>query len=173
MPPSVFIIDTSYLTELYEVPGRHATSFAPRVKARFDEAIAANGRLFVPFPALFEWANHVAHIHDGTERLTHAQKLHKEIHNVMNNVAGGPAWKVWGADKAAVARFEQSLLALIKNYAEQYANLSIGLTDSVMIHAAEELKAKYRTFGFPVHIWTKERRLKSHEPDPEPNPLLE
>jgi hypothetical protein len=36
---------------------------------------------------------------------------------------------------------------------------------------AERLKEKYRQQA-GVHIWTKDRRLKAREPDPEPDPFV-
>lgn len=41
-----------------------------------------------------------------------------------------------------------------------------------IIEEARRLKRKYNQPGDRVHIWTKDKKLKSHEPDAEPEPLV-
>lgn len=171
--PCILVLDTCYLMELYEVPHNHDPDFVRRVKARFKEAIIADARFYVPFPVLFEWANHIAHLNDGGSRHTHADALYQKVAAVVGISAGAPPWKIWGADASAVARFAESLKALTAEYAEQYAIQQIGLTDTALIQAARTLKqAQLSAFSMKVHIWTKDIRLKAHEPDKELEPLM-
>jgi hypothetical protein len=62
------VVDTSYLVELFEVPGHFKESFANEIKARFNIAMKQGNRLFIPIPVLFELANHITHVVDGQQR---------------------------------------------------------------------------------------------------------
>ena len=63
------------------------------------------------------------------------------------------------------------LLRLCDVYAQQLAVQGIGLSDTALIEEARRLKTKYNQPEDRVHIWTRDRRLKTHEPDAEPEPL--
>jgi hypothetical protein len=65
MSVTALVVDTSYLLELLKVPGRFDPAFSERVKQKFREAVAAGHRLYVPFPVIFELANHIALVRDG------------------------------------------------------------------------------------------------------------
>ncbi|HYO70657.1 MAG TPA: hypothetical protein VEU33_31720 [Archangium sp.] len=56
-------------------------------------------------------------------------------------------------------------------YAQEMAEQGIGLSDTSLIEQARRLRKKYNQPGDRVHIWTKDRRLKAHERDAEPEPL--
>jgi hypothetical protein len=60
-----------------------------------------------------------------------------------------------------------SLLELSGSFAEQYAIQGIGLTDAAVIDYARKLKASDagQTLGQKIHIWTRDKSLKAHEPD--------
>lgn len=67
----------------------------------------------------------------------------------------------------------EALRDLLRVFAEDYATLAIGLTDTSIIDTALGLKRKtYRNPQDKVHIWTKDRGLKAREPDSEENPYL-
>lgn len=50
------VIDTSYLLELFAVPGNTQLQAAKAVQAKFAQAFNSNAQLFVPLPVLFELA---------------------------------------------------------------------------------------------------------------------
>jgi hypothetical protein len=56
-------------------------------------------------------------------------------------------------------------------YAQEMAEQGIGLSDTSLIEEARRLRKKYNQPRDRVHIWTKDRRLKTHEPDAEPELL--
>lgn len=171
MQKSVLVLDTSYLLELYEVTQYHEPDFVRRLKARMKDAIRANCRFYIPFPVLFEWANHIADVKDGSCRWSHAQKLHEEVAACLVRSKPAPPWQIFGADANALVRFDAHLHSLLKDFASHYASQQLGLVDMAIMEAARSLKAT--TSSLSVHIWTKHAALKAYEPDPEPEPLLE
>ncbi len=48
----------------------------------------------------------------------------------------------------------------------------LSLTDTSIIREAHNYKKKRSSFGYKVHIWTRDRELKAREPDSERNPFL-
>ena len=63
--------------------------------------------------------------------------------------------------------------AFIRAFANDPRRLQMGLTKSDVVEIASRLKAKYgSSVGYMVHIWTRRRSLKAHEPDRERDPLL-
>ena len=66
---------------------------------------------------------------------------------------------------------DEGIKRLLRVFADEHARERIGLTDGSIIDEARRLKEKYGA-GARVHIWTKDRRLKAHEPDEEPDPFV-
>lgn len=52
----VYVVDTSYLCELFAVPHYSTKRDVIEVRRRFKEAIKAGRRLYVSLPAIFELA---------------------------------------------------------------------------------------------------------------------
>ncbi len=162
MSLTVLVIDTSYLTELYKVPSYFSPAAHAEVKARFDRALKTTSRFFVPFPAIFEVANHIVDGRDGRAVVPLAQRFVADV--LASFERASPFIITPHID-------EESLKALLRVFSGEHAHQRIGLTDGSMIEEARRLKKKYGTQA-QVHIWTKDRRLKAHEPDPEPNPFV-
>ena len=64
------ILDTSWLLELYKVPGYFKESRTPVVHEETDRLLKAGWELFVTAPVLFEVASHINHVRDGGRRHT-------------------------------------------------------------------------------------------------------
>ena len=62
------ILDTSWLLELYRVPGYFDESRTSTVQADTGAFIGSGGELFVTVPVLFEVASHITHVRDGRRR---------------------------------------------------------------------------------------------------------
>jgi len=58
------------------------------------------------------------------------------------------------------------LKTLLRVFSGEFAQQKIGLTDASIIAEARRLKSKYGKEA-RVHIWTKDVRLKAHEPNSE------
>ena len=160
---AVFIIDTSYLLEMFSVPGHSTNSSVIEIKKRLKNAIAQSSRLYVPLPCLFELANHIAHITDGRVRKRLAKKLYTTI---KSSVEDRMPWNITPSNGL------EELPYFFKIFAEEFVIQKIGLTDTTVIQETKRLKNKYKDARFVVHIWTKEKTLKAYEPDCEENPFL-
>jgi len=165
---TALVVDTSYLVELFKVPGKFSPDFAERVKERFGKAIQAGHRLYVPVAVIFEVANHIAHVRHSGDRKKLANLL---ADTVRSSVETGTPWTITPAPEDVLANLTQ-LLRLCDKYAKELASQGIGLSDTALIDQAGRLKAKYNQPGDRVHIWTTDGALKAHEPDPEPAPLV-
>ena len=156
----VYVIDTSYLDELYAVPGKSTEAHVGEVRSRFRNAIIQKGRFYVPVPCIFELGNHI-----GAKR-SHdlARKLLKDVEASLQDQ--GPWILTPNADFQVLSR-------LCRAFVGEFVQQAISLTDAFTIFEARRLKReRYKGKGFRVHIWTKDRSLKSHEPDREPDPFV-
>lgn len=162
-PAVVLVIDTSYLLELYHVPGYFNKTSAAAIKARFDTAIAQKSQLYVPFPVILEMANHIVDGRDDGPRKKLAELF---VAHVLESFENGQPFVI------TPALDEASLKELLQQFANEFAQQRVGLTDTSIIHEAKRLKQKYGA-SYNVHIWTKDRRLKANEPDSEPDPFVE
>ena len=73
------VIDTSWLVELYRVPGHCHQSRSSAVRAELGDVIEKGQRAWVPVPVLFELANHIAHVKDGNIRRDLSGRLASDI----------------------------------------------------------------------------------------------
>jgi len=161
---AIYLIDTSYLIELYKIPGESGESAIQEIHMRFEIAIINKSRLYVPLPCIFELGNHIAKIQDGRGRRELAQKLFLDV---KDSVETSKPWITLPS-----VEIGEALRRLCKAFSENYQRLRIGLTDSFIIEEANRLKRDQdNKFGFKVHIWTKDKALKTYEPDTEENPF--
>jgi len=167
MSITALVVDTSYLLELYRVPGKHEPAFSERVRERFRGAIDASHRLFVPFAVVFEVANHIARVRDWPSRRGLAEQLARVV---RASVEEGTPWVMTPANEDILTALT-ALLALLDRYADEWVRHGIGLSDAAILELARRLKAKYNQPGDRVHIWTRDQALKAREPDTEPEPL--
>ena len=64
-PLQVYLIDTSYLLELFEVPGCSTGEAVAQVKRRVSDAGRSGARLYVTWPSVYELASHISDVADG------------------------------------------------------------------------------------------------------------
>jgi len=157
--PAIFVLDTSYLVELFKVPG--FAQHPEKVKERYEIAIHNNSRFYVPLPCIFEFANHIAHVSDGNTRTDLGRKF---FGTVKSCVEDEHPWIITPSTGIEV------LPELARAFSEQYVIQEIGLTDTFIIQEADRLKKEKS--HFKVHIWTKDKGLKAYEPDTEENPFV-
>ena len=156
-----YVVDTSYLTELFSVPGFSDEAAGKEVWMRFHAAIEKGYNRYVPLPCLFELSNHIADERNGNKRRELAQKLYK---NIGESLGANGLWITTPAVSL------EDFLPLYKTFADEFAQQGVGLIDSFIIQEARILKKKYPEFK--VHIWTKDKALKTHEPDSEENAFV-
>jgi hypothetical protein len=174
----VIVIDTSYLLDLYGIPGSSKSNKVDQeaqdeITQRFENAIHNKDLLFVPLPCIFEVGNHIAKAYKKDQR-----KLAELFLTLIDSsVKEGVPWVITPTKDDIKFLLDEFLLELFKTFATEYAGKnikkegkreSIGLTDAFIIAEANRLKDKFQ--GRQVHIWTKEELLKDYEPDTEENP---
>jgi len=159
----VFIIDTSYLLELYKVPGRFNATSSLTIKEKFKAAAINKARFVVPFPCIFELANHIAHVQDGGQRGVLSGALFQAV---KSSLVQGDPWIIPPQKEQ-----NELLQSLCQIYYEETCCVGCGLTDTFIIEEAKHWKRKYNQVGYHIHIWTKDHNLKAFEPDHESNPF--
>lgn len=164
MSATVYVIDTSYLLELFGC-GRDSTKQTSKeVRKRFKEANKAGGRFFVPLPCLFELGDHIADVgHDELRR----QLVEKLVSTVKSSLAKKQPWTI-----TPTGTPDNVLPKLLERFALAATKQQIGLVDVFTWDEAVRLKTKLADFKARVHIWTNDRSLKGKEPDAESNPFL-
>ncbi len=161
--PTVFVLDTSYLCELYRVPGFHRAELPAQIEERIQ--IRAGDRFYVPLGCLYELCDHIGDVADGGRRHEIAGQV---VSDVETSLEDAFPWVIVPA-----ADVEHELLRLLRAFSDDSVRLEMGLTDSTVISEAERLKRKYpASLGYRVHIWTTDTTLKAYEPDREHDPLL-
>jgi hypothetical protein len=164
MSIAVYVIDTSYLVELFGC-GRFSNKTASGlVRKRFAAAINAGGRFFVPLPCLFELGNHIADVPNGALRQQLADYL---LNTVRESLKTSKPWTITPTGPP-----EEILPSLLARFVPLAAKQGIGLVDTFTLDEALRLKQKFEKYKARTHIWTNDRVLKRHEPDPELKPYL-
>jgi hypothetical protein len=165
----IFVIDTSYLIELFRIPDISEERAIVEVRKRHKQAINDKALLFVPLPVIFELGNHIADVRHTTRRKELADSL---LQTIKTCVEKSTPWKI--TPPAIVIK---DLPKLLKHFADQSVvqcrdGKCMGLVDTSTVYEAQNLKDKYGNFGYKVHIWTKDKTLKASEPDSESDPFL-
>ena len=166
---TILVIDTSYLLELFGVPGYSEKNAMREIRKRHENAIKDKAMLFVPLPCLFELGNHIADVRDDTRRQELANLF---VQSIKTSVEKSMPWTI--TPPAIAIEDLPKLLEYFANHSVVQCKGSkcIGLVDTSTVLQAQRLKNERKSLGYQVHIWTKDKRLKEHEPDPENNPFL-
>lgn len=168
-----YVIDTSYLLELYRVDHCSEEEAHERVKAKFSEAIDARDRLYVPVPVLYELANHIADIKDSNNRKRLAKQLSQHVQTALEE---STPWAITHlTDEADVTVLMDALRKHAEHFAEIFALEKLGLTDTAVVLEAERLRKRYKSDNlrkYQIHIWTRHQAIKVKEPDSEMNPFV-
>jgi hypothetical protein len=152
----VFLIDTSYLVELFKVPGCSTPQARFEIEQRYNQALADKNELVVPLPCIFELSNHIAQVSNGYYRREVARVLWEIIEN---SVREEEPWTI------TPAMGIETLPVLFEEFVNNYVSQQIGLVDTFIIQEAWRLKTVNKKIGCQVHIWTKDQALKAYEPD--------
>lgn len=160
----VYVIDTSYLLEIFAVLGHSTKEARDEIKSRIAAAAQSGARLFVTVPSIYELANHISHVSDGDARWSLAEQLKNDV---LSSLDQGTPWTI------IPSQHPNTFKNLIVSFVENHVMQRIDLSDSTLIDEAHRLKReRYRGPGWRVHIWTKDKNLKALEPDNEPRAYL-
>jgi len=151
----LIVVDTSYWVELLKIPKRFSEEKHLAIREKFAWAVERKATLYFPLPCVYELANHIAHVRDGTARKNLAEQLYQTVTN-NPSILVTPACAV------------DELSKFIESFKKEYVTEGIGLADAAVIDAAWHLKNPNNQ----VHIWTLETAIKAREPDTEPAPFV-
>ncbi|MFA7242608.1 MAG: PIN domain-containing protein [Sulfuricellaceae bacterium] len=169
----LYVVDTSYLLELYRVDHCSDEQAHKRVKNKFAEAIDSGERIYVPVPVLYEVANHVADIKDSSNRKRLAKQLSQTVKSALEEFV---PWTITHlTDEADISALMAALMTHAEQFAEIFSIEKLGLTDTAVVLEAERLRKRYRSDNlrkYHVHIWTRHQAIKSREPDIEANQFV-
>ena len=147
------ILDTSWLLELYEVPGSSDDSRTSLVRTRTAEFVDAGGELFVTVPVLFEFANHITRVSHGNRRRTLAERLRNDIRNSLDRDF---PWTIAAVGADILIR-SQDVLALAEKFLK-LSGSSYSFADISVIDLAEELRRPSKL----VKIFTFDSQLEAY-----------
>ena len=164
MSIAVYVLDTSYLIELFAC-GRHSNPVASTaVRRLFKDANSRGGRFFVPLPCLFELGDHIADVGHDELRAKLARGLVETVKGCLRQN------KPWTITPTGLP--EDILPDLVDRFSSLASKQRIGLVDTFTASEATRLKNKFQNLKARVHIWTNDRTLKGMEPDKESNPYF-
>ena len=149
----IAILDTSWLLELYRVPGYCEKSRFRSVREKTGGIIEAGGELFVTVPVLFEVANHITPVRDGRRRRTLREKFRDDVKRSLD---GSGPWTIVATGKDILLR-SKDVIRLAERFlqtsGENYSFANISIVD-----LAATLQGKNRT----VEILSFNERLAAY-----------
>lgn len=164
----IIVLDTSLLTEILKVPGRHSEEFARAALQRYKEENQKRSKFYVTVPVLFELADHIAHVDNAHARRDASNKL---ANIVRSSLDGNRPWSIPIEAMDQEQTGKSLLLHLLKRFEGEFSPLGIGMSDASVIDLSHQIKQCCGKL-MAVHIWTRDQAIKSHEPDRELDPLF-
>ncbi len=159
---TTYVIDTSYLDELFAIPNYCTGDGSIEVRKRYRKAIEDAASLFVPLPCIFEIGNHIASILQGGLRTQAATKVGEAVRSAF---ASGVPFTITPADLPV------TIDEVFRAFTEELVVQGVGMTDAFVIREALRIRAATDN-SFEVHIWTRDTALKAREPDNEADPFV-
>lgn len=136
----VAILDTSWLLELYRVPGYFKESRTLPVRTETAGLIEAGCELFVTVPVLFEVASHITHVRDGRRRHTLGEKLRDDI---ISSFKRESPWTIATVGRNILFR-SQDVIRLAQRFLES-SGPNYSFADISIIDLATELRPPGRS----------------------------
>jgi hypothetical protein len=149
---AIAIVDTSILINLLNVPNMNQDR--ETVLIQFEEEIKAGTSLLLPFAAIVESGNHIAHIADGRVRRERAGIFVDQIRQALNGSA--PWTPLPFPDKTVV-------LTWLDGFPDM-AMKEIGMGDQSIIEMWKEQCARFPTRR--VFIWSVDQHLSGYDRRP-------
>ena len=142
------ILDTSWLDELYRVPGYFNNSRTSRVLTQTAKFVNPGHELFVTVPVLFEVASHITRVSDGNRRRSLADRLRNDIHGSLNQ---DTPWTIAVVSSDILLR-SQDVLELADKFLKSsgpnlsFADISVIDLATELRRPSKEIKVKIFTF---------------------------
>lgn len=146
------ILDTSWLLELYQVPG---DSKKARHKGVLRQAEAATqGRMLVTVPVLFEVANHIVHVRNGHHRHRLIKQYTEHVNTSLN---GETPWTVVRRSQDDILLRTEDLIELADRFVEA-AGPGYSLADISIVDLALRLQRRKQS----VQILAFDEQLEAY-----------
>ena len=148
------ILDTSWLLELYRVPGHFKNSRASVVGNKVAELSDAGSELFVTVPVLLEVASHITRVSSGSRRRKLSEKLRDDIKTAIER---GRPWTIATVGSEILLR-SHDILRLAERFLELSVSDHYSFADISVIDLATELRRPSRR----VEILAFDQQLESY-----------
>ena len=134
------ILDTSWLLELYRVPGYSDEARTVAVRTETAEFIDAECELFVTVPVLFEVASHITHVRKGGRRRALGKRLRDDIASSIDRES---PWTIATVGREILLRAED-VIQLANRFLES-SGPNYSFADISIIDLAAKLRRPERT----------------------------
>ena len=146
------ILDTSWLLELYRVPGHSK-------KERQEEVLgqaraAAEGRMLVTVPVLFEVANHMVRVRSGH----HRRRLIKQYSEHLNSsLKDETPWTVVRPSQDDILLRTEDLIELASRFVKE-SSVGYSLADITIVDLALQLRKREQS----VRVLAFDKQLEAY-----------
>lgn len=147
------ILDTSWLLELYQVPGSSDASRIQQVRTETAKLVNDKVELLVTAPVLFEVANHIVRAGDGRRRRSLGEKLRDDIKSSLDREM---PWTISAFGPDILLR-SQDVIQLAERFAET-SGPNYSFADISVISLTETL----REAGKKVKILAFDKQLEAY-----------
>ena len=147
------ILDTSWLLELYRVPGYFDESRTRGVQKETARIVNADGKLFVTVPVLFEVASHITHVRNGNRRRSLGKRL---LEDIEKSIDEDSPWTIVAIGKDVLLRSED-LIELARRFLQE-AGPNYSFADISIIDLATELRKRNHS----IEILAFDRQLAAY-----------
>lgn len=139
------ILDTSWLLELYQVPGDSKPQRHKPVLVQAEEA--AQGRMYVTVPVLFEVASHIVRVRNGHHRHNLIRKFREHLRTSLRDAV---PWTVARASQNNILLRAEDLIKLADRFAEEsgagYSLADISIIDLAQWFQRRQLNVRILAF---------------------------
>jgi hypothetical protein len=125
MSVAVYVLDTSYLVELFGCGRDSNQAASAKLRGLFKDANTRGGRFFVPLPCLFELGDHIADVRHEELRAKLAASL---AETVSGSLSHNQPWTI-----TPTGLPEDVLPDLLKRFSSLAAKQPVGLVDAFTI----------------------------------------
>lgn len=122
-PMAVYVIDTSYLLELYAIPGKSTPEAITEIRKRLLRAAESRSSLYVTVPTIYELAKHIVRIPDGNQRRRYAVHVKNDV---LSSLTEGTPWNVIPSRQPAIS-FKRSIASFPIQFTLQQDVLVLGV----------------------------------------------
>lgn len=150
---AIWIVDTSVLLEILDVPGFRQDREA--IVEQYERRLRNNDRFQLSMGVAIETGNHIADVKDGNIRRDRAMRFDKLVRSTLES---GRAWQILRLPEP------HEFADWCSQFPDEVMR-GFSLVDAMLIRTWETTRRRGNMFR--VAIWTKERRLMGYDHKPQ------